>query len=150
MDNQSQTITGPHGRFTRKANGLIYFYKTDGVTIDESAALEYLESIRALDDSGTARVLVIQGKKVEYTFDAQYTLLTTTLQSGLAFVTENHTQRLTTSLLGDLARAFKAKFPVGIFESVEEAEAWLLNLDSPDSGRSETAELQRSQASGSA
>ncbi|MAT99654.1 MAG: hypothetical protein CL608_21135 [Anaerolineaceae bacterium] len=127
MGSQPQTIIGPHGRFTRQENGLIHFYKTDGVTIDEATALQYLESVRALDDSGTARVLVIQGKKVEYTFEAQHTLLTNKLLSGLAFVTQDNMQRLTTGLLRDLARAFRAKFPVGIFESVEEAEAWLLN-----------------------
>jgi hypothetical protein len=126
MTGMLQTIEGPHGRFTRQENGLIYFYKSDNVTIDKAAALEYLTSIRALDDSGTARLIVVQGHQVEYTFDAQYTLLTNTLLSGLAFVTKTNPQFLTAELLKELARAFKARYPVSIFESIEEAEAWLL------------------------
>jgi hypothetical protein len=45
---------------------------------------------------------------------------------------------VTTGLLRDLARTFKAKFPVRIFESVEEAEAWLLNIRAAGNGRFST------------
>ena len=95
---------------------------------DKAAALEYLESIRVLDDSGMARVIVVQGHHLEYTFDAQHTLMTNTLLGGLAFVTKTKSQLLTAELLRDLARTFKAKFPVAIFERIEEAEEWLLSL----------------------
>lgn len=126
MTGMSQTLEGPHGRFTRQENGLIYFYKLDDLTIDKAAALEYLTIIRALDDSGTARLIVIQGHQVEYTFDAQYTLLTNTLLGGLAFVVETDRQHLTAELLKELARIFKARYPVAIFDRIQEAEVWLL------------------------
>ena len=51
MSKNVRTITDTHGRFTRQENGLIYFYKADGVTTEKASALEYLESVRALDDS---------------------------------------------------------------------------------------------------
>jgi hypothetical protein len=35
---------------------------------------------------------------------------------------------LSFELLKELARTFKAKFPVGVFERIEEAEKWLLTL----------------------
>ena len=128
MDDKLQTIAGAHGRFTRQENGLIYFYKADGIVTEKASALEYLESVRALDDSGTARLIVVQGRQIEYTFEAQHILLTNTYLGGLAFVTETKSQILTAELLKELARTFKAKFPVGIFDRIEEAEKWLLTL----------------------
>ncbi len=128
MNDSSRTILGPHGRFVRQENGLIYSYKTDNVTIDKATALENLKSIRALDDSGMARLIVIQGRHVEYTFNAQHILLTNTLLSGLAFVIQTKTQLLTAGLLKDMAKTFKAKYPVAIFNHIEDAEDWLLAL----------------------
>ena len=128
MNDSARTIQGPHGPFARQENGLIYFYKNDGVTIDKATALEYLKSVRALDDSGKARLIVIQGHHVEYTFDAQHVLLTNALISGLAFVIQTNTQLLTAGLLKDMAKTFQAKYPVAIFNHIEEAEEWLLAL----------------------
>lgn len=126
MDGKPQTITGPFGRFTRQENGLIYFYKADGITIDKPTAIKFLEIVFELDDSGLARIIVIQGKHVEYTFDAQQTLLTNKVLGGLAYVAKTTAQHLTAELLQDLAKTLKANFPVAVFGHIEEAEEWFL------------------------
>ncbi|MBK8903093.1 MAG: hypothetical protein IPM53_18025 [Anaerolineaceae bacterium] len=127
MDDKPQTITGPFGRLIRQENGLIYFYKADGITIDKPMAIKFIEIVSELDDSGSARVLVIQGDRVEYTFDAQQILLTNKVLGRIAYVATTTVQQLTTELLQDLAKTFKARFPVGIFGHIEEAEEWLLH-----------------------
>lgn len=125
-DDKSTTITGSFGRFTLKENGIVYFYKEDDIAIDKSTAVEFLEIIRQLDDSGSARVLVVQGHRVEYTFDAQRTLLTSDLIDKLVYVIQTTTQQLTAELLQDMAKTLRSNYKVGIFQHVGEAEDWLL------------------------
>ena len=126
MSDKSTTITGPFGRFTRKENGIVYFYKVDDIAIDQATAKEFLEIIRQLDDSGSAPILVVQGHRVEYTFDAQRTLLTSDLIGKLAYVIQTTTQQLTAELLQDMAKTLRSHYKVGVFQLVEKAEAWLL------------------------
>ena len=125
-NNNSMTITGPYGRFTRKENGLIYFYKANDIAIDKSMAVQFLEIIRDLDDSGAARVIVVQGHGVEYSFQAQRLLLTSNLIENLAYVIQTSTQMHTIEVLQDVAKIFKSKYRVKTFSYVEEAEAWML------------------------
>jgi hypothetical protein len=127
MRDKSTTISGTFGRFTRKENGLIYFYKVDDIAIDKVTAMKFLEAVRELDDSGSAKILVIQGHRVEYTFDAQRVLLTTDLIGKLAYVIQSTTQQLTAELLQDMAKTLKSNYKIGIFRRVEEAEGWLLD-----------------------
>lgn len=125
-DNKPTTIAGPFGRFTREKNDIIYFYKVDDIAIDQATAIEFLKIIRELDDSGSARLLVIQSHRVEYTFNAQRVLLTSDLIGKLAYVTQTTTQMLTAELLQDMAKTLRSKYQVRVFRHVQEAEAWLL------------------------
>ncbi|MAT96825.1 MAG: hypothetical protein CL608_06750 [Anaerolineaceae bacterium] len=125
-DDKSTTIAGSFGHFILKENGIVYFYKEDDIAIDEATAIEFLEIIRQLDDSGSALILVVQGHRVEYTFSAQRTLLTSDLIGKLAYVIQTTTQRLTAELLQDMAKTLRSHYKVGIFQRVEKAEAWLL------------------------
>ena len=126
MNQNLQILIGPFGRFIRKENGLIYYYKPHGITMDKSMVVTCLDKIRELDDSGNARLIVIQGFSVEYTFDAQYTILTTDLLAGLAYVTQNNAQYLIANLIQDIGKTLKAKFPIGIFANIRDAETLLL------------------------
>ena len=126
MDERPQTITGPFGRFTRQANGLIYFYKQDDLAIDTSTAQKLLDVIHALDDSGAARILVVQGHGVEYSFNAQRLLLKNDVIGMVAYVIQTSTQYLTAELLQDMAKSFKSQIKVAIFQDIEAAEVWLL------------------------
>lgn len=126
MDERPQTITGPFGRFTRQANGLIYFYKQNELAIDTSTAVKFLEIVRALDNSGAARIIVVQGHGVEYSFDAQRLLLKNDVIGRIAYVIETSAQYLTVELLQDVAKSFRSPIKVKIFQDIEKAEAWLL------------------------
>lgn len=125
-NDKSTTIIGPFGRFTRKENGLIYFYKEDDIAIDKSTAIEFLEIIRQLDDTGFARILVIQGHGVEYSFEAQQQLLTSNLIGKLAYVIQTSTQLLTAELLQEMAKTLRSHYQVRVFQYRPEAEVWLL------------------------
>lgn len=126
MRDKSTTISGTFGRFTCKENGIIYFYKVDDIAIDQATAKKFLEIIRELDNSGAARILVVQGHRVEYTFNAQRLLLTSELIGKLAYIIQTTTQLLTAELLQDMAKTLKSNYKIGIFRRVEEAEGWLL------------------------
>ncbi len=126
MDESSQTITGPFGRFTRQPNGLIYFYKNNDVAIDIPTAKKFLDVIQTLDDSGAARIVVVQGHGVEYSFGAQRLLLKNNIIGMIAYVIQTGAQYLTAELLQDIAKSFRSHIKVEIFQEVEEAEVWLL------------------------
>ena len=125
MDSQSQTITNTLGKFSVGENGIIYFQQVDNFITDERAAAAILESVFALDNSGAARVIVIQGQGVEYSFKSILALITSHVVSQLAFVAQTKTQLLTSGLLKQLAKTLKAQFAIELFSSVEHAEAWL-------------------------
>lgn len=129
MRDKSTTISGTFGRFTRKENGIIYFYKVDDIAIDQAIAKKFLEIIHELDNSGAARILVVQGHRVEYTFNAQRLLLTSELIGKLAYIIQTTTQLLTAELLQDMAKTLKSNYKIGIFRRVEEAEGWLLDRE---------------------
>lgn len=126
MQNKHQSIVGSFGRFTREENGLIYFYKADDIAIDKPTAEKFLGIVDTLDGSGAANIIVVQGHRVEYSFDAQRLLLTSDLLAKIAYVIQTTTQHLTAELLQDLAKTLRSHVEVRIFDHVEEAEAWLL------------------------
>lgn len=128
MANDTKTVSSSVGSFTRKENGLIYFYKTNDLSIDKETAEHFLELFSQLDDSGQGKLIVIQGQRVEYSFDAQRTLLTNKYLSHVAYVLENSKQYVSGEVLQDMAKTFQSHIKVGLFQSVQEAEAWLLKV----------------------
>lgn len=126
MNEDSLTITGPFGRLVRKENGVIYYYKQDDLVTDSATAVLILAAISQLDNSGQARIIVIQGLPTSYTYDAQEILSATTCLHKAALVAQNSTQFSTGSVLKSVAKAHRAAFEVEVFNSVAEAEAWIM------------------------
>ncbi len=126
MNEDPLTITGPFGRLVRRENGVIYYYKRDDLVTDYATAVLVLEAIAQLDDSGQACVIVIQGLPTSYTYDAQQILSKATCMRKAALVARNSTQFSTGTVLKSVAKAHKAVFEVEVFNSVAEAEAWIM------------------------
>ena len=126
MANNAQTVISPYGTIVRQENGLIYYYKSDDISIDSSVANELLKLLYTLDNSYAAKVIVVQGHRIEYSFEAQRLLLTSELFAKIAYVIETSTQFMTAELLQDLAKTFQSQAEIKLFQQVEEAEAWLL------------------------
>ena len=126
MENDIGTVLSPFGPMSRKGNGLIYYYKADNISIDKQIAEKLLAIVSRLDNSGAAKIIVIQGHHVEYSFEAQRILLTSKVLAKIAYVIQTETQYVTAELLKDIAKTFKSHIEVGVFPLVEEAEAWLL------------------------
>ena len=127
MESKPQLIVGEFGRFIRRANGFIYFYKANGVSVDKPTAIDFLEIIQRLDDSGCAKMIVIQGSNTEYTFDAQRLLLTNNILGGIAYVVETGPQLMGAEVMQSLAKSLHSHYQVEIFPRVEDAEDWYLN-----------------------
>jgi hypothetical protein len=108
MNEIVKTIDGACGRFILQENGIIYFYKKDNIVIDETTAQACIESIQALDNSGRAKLMVIQGNCVEYTFNGKQTVLTTPIYEKVALVTRTKAQHLVGEILQDMTKAFKS------------------------------------------
>ncbi|MAU01591.1 MAG: hypothetical protein CL608_31010 [Anaerolineaceae bacterium] len=129
MNKNVRTIVDTCGRFTLRENGIIYFHRADNVVMDAPTALKCLEHFRELDNSGNARLIIIQGHGVEYTFDAKMTLLNSKLFKAVALVANSDTQYLVGTLFQDLAKAFRAKHQLRVFHHMEDAEKWLLSFE---------------------
>lgn len=124
MEQDIRTISSPFGKFTRGENGLIYFYKIDDLYIDKQTAEKFVEIINQLDRARTPKVIVIQGRRVEYSFEAQRILLASGIFAKIAYVIETSAQYLTAEVLQDIAKTFRSSTEVRIFSHIEEAEAW--------------------------
>ncbi len=126
MEQDGKTVSSPFGDFVLGENGLIYFYKIDDLSIDKQTAEKFVEIISQLDSGGAPKIIVIQGRRVEYSFEAQRILLTSGIFSKIAYVIETSTQYVMAELLRDIAKTFRSITEVRIFSHIEEAEAWLL------------------------
>jgi ERCC4-type nuclease len=126
MEQDIKTISSPFGKFTRGENGLIYFYKIDDLSIDKQTAEKFVEIINQLDIAVAPKVIVIQGQRVEYSFEAQRILLASGIFAKVAYVIETSSQQITAELLQDIAKTFRSSTQVRTFSQIEEAEAWLL------------------------
>lgn len=60
-----------YGRVFRHENGLIFIYLKDDTSINLQQAQKLVEDVRTLDDSGQARLLVVQGNNNDLSFEAQ-------------------------------------------------------------------------------
>lgn len=125
MNTQPASISASYGRLTRHENGIIYYYKIDDLITDETVAQAVLDGIEQLDDSGSARVIVIQGQPTSYTYEAQALLFAAKSFIKAALVCGNPIQLTVGQLLQSLAKAHKSAFEVGVFITVEEAEVWI-------------------------
>lgn len=127
--NEPQTIVKSFGRFVRRENGLIYFYKADGITLNGHTAIQLLKTVRELDNTGQARIIIIMGSCAGCSSEAQNLFLANRVLGGLAYVTQatdwsplsEHSLQLTHSLV--------FKHPMGAFNHVRDAEAWFLNSE---------------------
>ena len=119
------TVTGNFGKLELGENGIIYYYKKDDLVTTYEVAVEVLDSICKLDNSGKARIILIQGVPTSYTFDAQQILAVATCMSKAAIVVQNAIQIQTGNVLKSIAKAHNAIFELEVFESIAEAEAWM-------------------------
>lgn len=95
--------------------------------IDKQRVLTFLDTICKLDDSGSARVIVIHQGCPEFSPEAQLLLFNNKIIAGLACIARTNAQRLSAERFLGFAKSLSATFPVQVFSSIEKAEKWLLN-----------------------
>lgn len=125
MSNTPPAITCSTGHLHRAENGLIYYEKLDNAITDREAILEVLEAIYELDDSGSARIVVIQGHPVSYSFDAKQLFFAASGIEKVATVCKTKTQEEIFHLMQKIGRVFKSPIEIGVFNFVDEAERWI-------------------------
>ena len=127
MDHKSQTIAKPFGNLTRHKNGLIYFCKNENILIDGREIVQILKSVRELDNSGDARMIIFSGRDTEYTYDAQHLLLKNKILGALAFVVQAEYEPPNLERSEVLSRLYEPKYPIAIFDNIKAAERWHLS-----------------------
>ncbi len=132
MDGKPRLIAGPFGQLLRKKNGLIYFYMPqDRKTVfNKQSVLTFLEIVHRLDDSGSARIIVIQNGCQEPTFEGQFLLVNSKLIAGLACMAATNAQGLSADRFVGFVKSHSPNFPIRVFRLIEKAENWLLNSGS--------------------
>ena len=116
-----------YGRIRRHDNGLVYFYFHDGISVCLEDARQIVELIRSLDDSGQARLLIVQGNSNDLTFEAQRYLGTINVLTHLALVTRGCLQAEVAQFFMGLLRILRSPYEMQTFYQVEAAEDWLLS-----------------------
>lgn len=127
MIDETHKVVRPFGWFIRGENGLVYFNKGNNLQIDRPTIEDVLQTVCQLDDSGKARLILIQGCQVEYTFEAQHYLIKSDALGGLACVARTHTQRIIAETVQSMATLLRANYPFRVFDDIVAAEAWLLH-----------------------
>lgn len=129
MDGKPRLIAGSFGQLLRKKNGLIYFYmQHDHNTVfDKQGVLTFLEIVHRLDDSGSARIIVIQNGCQEPTSEAQLLLVNSKLIAGLACIAVTNAQEFSAERFVGVVKSHPVSFPIQVFRLIEKAESWLLN-----------------------
>lgn len=125
MSNTPKAITCSTGHLYRAENGLIYYEKVDYAVTDREAILEVLKAIYELDDSGSARIVVIQGQPVSYSFDAKQLFFAAPGIAKVTSVCRTANQEKVFHLMQKIGRLFKSPIEIGVFRFVDEAERWI-------------------------
>lgn len=115
MDNIPQLISGPVGQFLRKKNSLVYFHMPPNAFTDKQRVSTFLDTICKLDDSGSARVIVIHQGCPEFSPEAQLLLFNNKIIAGLACIARTNAQRLSAERFLGFAKSLSATFPVQVF-----------------------------------
>ena len=86
-------INAAYGRMFRHENGIIYLYVDNGLSIEDMPeAQQLVQDVQSLDNSGKARLLIVQGNNNNMTFSAQKYLGTVKGVTHLALVVQSRLQ----------------------------------------------------------
>lgn len=121
----AQAINAIYGRLSLQENGIIYWYLPDGVSVDISEAQQLVQDVRTLDNSGSARLLIVQGTNNDFSFSAQKYLGTVDGVSHLALVVNNRFQAKIAQLFMSMMRWLRSPYEMRFFYQLSNAETWL-------------------------
>ncbi|MCA9902036.1 MAG: STAS/SEC14 domain-containing protein [Ardenticatenaceae bacterium] len=116
-----------YGRVFRHENGLVCIYLADGVSLNLQKAQTLVEDVRAIDNSGKARLLVVQGVDNDLSFEAQRFLGTTKGLTHLALVVHSRFQTEVAQIFVKLINLLNSSYEMRVFHREKEAETWLLS-----------------------
>lgn len=114
-----------YGRVFRHENGLIFIYLKDDTSINLQQAQKLVEDVRTLDDSGQARLLVVQGNNNDLSFEAQRFLGTVKGLTHLALVVHSRFQADVAKIFVSLLNLLNSSYEMKVFHLEADAEVWL-------------------------
>lgn len=118
-----------YGRVFRHENGIVYIYVDNNASINLPEAVQIIEDICAFDDSGQARLLVVQGSNNDMSFAAQSYLGKANAVGFFALVVQSRLQAEVAQFFINLIQIFRATYEMRIFYQLSQAEAWLTQLN---------------------
>lgn len=116
-----------YGRVFQHENGLVHIYLNDDLSLDLPTAQQLVEDVRALDSSGQARLLVIQGINNVLSFDSQRYLGTVEGVCCLALVVQSRVQADIAQFFVRLLGMLRSSYEMRVFDKASLAEKWLLD-----------------------
>lgn len=128
MVNQSiNTKQTTYGRIFRHPNGIVYVYMDDDVSVGIDDAKQLVIDVRALDNSGKARLLIVEGARNDMSFEAQYFLGTVRGVTHLALVVHSKLQAEVGQFFLSMLQVFHSPYEMRVFHLLQQGEAWLLS-----------------------
>ncbi len=129
QDPTTHIVPTGYGRIFRHPNNLIYIYMADDVSLTIEAARQLVLDVRRLDNSGQARLLIIEGVRNDLNFEAQRYLATVRGVTHLGLVVRSRLQADVAQFFIALLRVFRSPYEMRVFHLLHQAEAWLLAAD---------------------
>lgn len=124
----SDILHANYGRIFRHPNGIVYLYLADHFSLKIGDAKQIVNDVRNLDNSGRARLIVVQGSHNDLSFEAQHHLGTVQGVTHLALVVRSKVQADVAQLFVSLLQLFRSPYELRIFHLLEQAEEWLLSV----------------------
>lgn len=119
-----------YGRIFRHPNNIIYIYMADDISLSIEDARQLVLDARKLDNSGQARLLIVEGARDDLNFEAQRYLATVRSVTFLALVVGSKVQADVAQFFLSMLRVFRSPYEMRVFHLLHQAEAWLLAMDS--------------------
>lgn len=125
----NEVIHAGYGRIFRHPNGIIYIYLADDVSLNIDDARQLVTDVRKLDNSGQARLLIIQGIRNDLNFEAQYYLGKVHGATHLALVVRSKLQAEVAQFFISMLQLFHSPYEMRAFHLLQQAEEWLISVN---------------------
>lgn len=122
----TEARTTAYGLIFRHVNGIVFIFMKDDLSISLPIAEKLVEDVRALDNSGQARLLIVQGQNNDLPFETQRYLGSVKGVIHLALVVHTRLQAEVAQFFIKLLYLLRSPYEMRVFNELDVAEAWLL------------------------
>ncbi len=126
MNHMANVQERAYGKIVKHENGINYVYFHDELTIDVGTVKDLSEIVYSSNGDGLNKVLIVQGKGNDMTFESQKMFSELPKIEKIAYLSNSHLCEMAARHMMEMAHLFGATYQVNSFTSMADAEAWLL------------------------